>query len=85
MPSSTPIAVVGASGPTGVHLARLLVAESRTVRVVARDESRLRRIFAGLPVEVRALDVGTPHGAARRVPSKVAGSSSTASACLRRR
>lgn len=67
MADSTPIAVVGASGPTGIHLARLLTAEKRTVRVVARDEARLRRVFAGLPVELRALDVGTPTGAARAI------------------
>jgi len=67
MAGSTPIAVVGASGPTGVHLVRLLAAESRTVRVVARDEARLRRVFAGLPVEVRASDVATPAGAARAI------------------
>ena len=32
---------------------------------VARDEARLRRVYAGLPVEVRALDAGTPAGASR--------------------
>ncbi len=37
------------------------------MRVVARDEARLRRVFAGLEVEVRALDVGTPDGAARAI------------------
>jgi len=62
-----PIAVLGASGPTGIHLARLLATSAQPVRVVARDEARLRRVFAGLPVEVRALDVATPEGAARAV------------------
>lgn len=65
--TTAPVAVVGASGPTGIHLARLLIAQSRTVRVVARDEARLRRVFAGLPVDVRAVDVGTAEGAARAV------------------
>ncbi len=67
MTRAAPIAIVGASGPTGIHLARLLATPAQPVRVVARDEARLRRVFAGLPVDVRAVDVATPEGAASAV------------------
>jgi len=62
---TTRVAVLGATGPTGIHLTRLLVADGRAVRVVARSGERLRRAFAGLDVEVRAADLADPEAARR--------------------
>lgn len=52
----TRIAVVGATGPTGIHLARELVQRGRQVRVVSRDRERLRTSFTGLEVEIAPAD-----------------------------
>ncbi len=44
-------AVIGATGPTGIHLARQLVARGTPVRVLSRGASNLERAFSGLEVE----------------------------------
>jgi nucleoside-diphosphate-sugar epimerase len=49
-------AIVGATGPTGVHLARELVRRGWAVRVVSRSQQRLDQMFAGLAVERTAAD-----------------------------
>jgi dihydroflavonol-4-reductase len=49
-------AIVGATGATGIHLARELVAGGAAVRVVSRSASNLERAFTGLDVERRVAD-----------------------------
>ena len=49
-------ALVGATGPTGTHLARELVARGRPVRAISRDRARLERLFGELPVEIVTAD-----------------------------
>lgn len=44
-------AVIGATGPTGIHLARELVARGTPVRVLSRSASNLERAFPGLQIE----------------------------------
>jgi len=48
--------VVGATGPTGIHLAGELLARGMGVRVVARRPEALATAFAGLAVEQRPAD-----------------------------
>lgn len=50
------IAIVGAAGPSGFHLAGELIARARAVRAIGRRREALERAFAGLPVEVAAAD-----------------------------
>jgi nucleoside-diphosphate-sugar epimerase len=50
------IAIVGASGPTGVELARELTGRGVRVRAIARDGARLRARLGPLEVEVREAD-----------------------------
>jgi nucleoside-diphosphate-sugar epimerase len=49
-------AIVGATGPTGLHLALELVARGRAVRAVSRRREHLERVFAGVEVELAAAD-----------------------------
>jgi nucleoside-diphosphate-sugar epimerase len=49
-------AIVGATGPTGVGLARELVGRGRPVRVVSRSRGRLEAAFAELEVEIAEAD-----------------------------
>jgi nucleoside-diphosphate-sugar epimerase len=53
-PSSA--AVIGATGPTGKHLARELVRRGVDVRVISRSDENLERAFAGLDVQRVAAD-----------------------------
>lgn len=55
----TPVLVAGASGFVGSHIARLLVARGRKVRVLLRETSR-RTALEGLPVELVLGDVLDP-------------------------
>ena len=55
----TPVLVAGASGFVGSHIARLLVARGRRVRVLLRETSR-RTALEGLPVELVLGDVLDP-------------------------
>lgn len=50
------IAIVGATGPTGGHLARELQRRGRPVRAISRSMVRLQRSFAGVDVELMAAD-----------------------------
>ncbi len=43
-------AIIGATGPTGIHLARELTGRGVAVRVVSRSAANLERSFAGLDV-----------------------------------
>jgi nucleoside-diphosphate-sugar epimerase len=66
--STVPIrraAIVGATGSTGIHLARELVGRGTPVRVLSRSADNLERAFAGLEVERVAADAADP-GAIRR-------------------
>lgn len=60
-------AIVGATGPTGYHLARELVGRGRAVRVVSRRREHLERVFAGLPVEIATADAMDADSLARAV------------------
>jgi nucleoside-diphosphate-sugar epimerase len=60
-------AIVGATGPTGLHLARELVGRGRGVRVVSRRRDHLEQIFAGLPVEIATADAVDADSLARAV------------------
>jgi nucleoside-diphosphate-sugar epimerase len=50
-------AILGATGPTGRHLVRELLAKAVRVRVVARNSASLARCFAGLDVEQVPADI----------------------------
>jgi len=53
-------AIVGATGPTGFHLARELLRRGRAVRAVSRSRDHLERIFAGSGAELAAADALEP-------------------------
>jgi len=59
--------ILGATGPTGYHLAAALRANGTPLRVVARDMDRLARIFPDAQIEKRADDLGAPDAALRTV------------------
>ena len=46
----TKIAIVGATGPTGIHLVSELRKTVASVRVIARSTDRLARLFPIIPV-----------------------------------
>jgi len=52
----TKIAIVGATGPTGIHLVAELRKTAATVRVIARDVGRLAQLFPEATVEKRSAD-----------------------------
>jgi nucleoside-diphosphate-sugar epimerase len=51
------VAILGATGPTGIHLARTLRMQGATVRAVSRSEANLARAFADPSIEKIAADV----------------------------
>lgn len=51
------IAILGATGPTGIHLARILIAGGAQVRVVSRSADHLERVFGEQPAERVAADM----------------------------
>ena len=53
----TKIAIVGATGPTGIHLATELRPTAATVRVVARGVDKLARLFPDAAVEKSPADL----------------------------
>jgi nucleoside-diphosphate-sugar epimerase len=53
----TKIAIVGATGPTGIHLVAELRRNTAVVRAIARDMDKLARLFPDTAVEKRAADV----------------------------
>lgn len=61
------IAIVGATGPTGFHLARELAGRGRAVRAVSRRREHLERVFAGLEVELAEADALDPTALGRAV------------------
>ena len=52
----TRITVIGATGPTGIHLTRERVRRGRSVRAVSRRLEVLRELFGGEDLEVAAAD-----------------------------
>jgi nucleoside-diphosphate-sugar epimerase len=59
--SDRPVAILGATGPTGRHLGRELVRRGARVRVISRSEENLAEAFRDLDVErttADALDAG---------------------------
>jgi nucleoside-diphosphate-sugar epimerase len=53
----TKIAIVGATGPTGIHLVAELCRHTAAVRVIARDMDKLARLFPDAAVEKRPADI----------------------------
>ena len=53
----TKVAIVGATGPTGIHLAAELRKTAAAVRVVARGMDKLTRLFPDAAVEKRPADI----------------------------
>ena len=53
----TKIAIVGATGPTGIHLVAELRKYTVVVRAIARDLDKLARLFPDTAVEKRATDI----------------------------
>jgi uncharacterized protein YbjT (DUF2867 family) len=56
----TKVAIVGATGPTGIHLAAELRKMTATVRVVARGMDKLARLFPDAVFEKQPADVLDP-------------------------
>lgn len=65
--SPSKAAILGATGPTGIHLTHELLSRGCEVRVVARHESGLQRHFGELAVERVAADMLDPEAAVRAV------------------
>jgi len=59
------VAVVGATGPTGWHLARELTGRGMPVRAVSRSRGHLERAFAGLDIEPAEADALDPEALLR--------------------
>ncbi len=53
----TKVAILGATGPTGIHLAATLRQDGTPVRVVARGMDRLVRLFSETAIEKRPADI----------------------------
>src|SRR5499427_1851109 len=53
----TKIAIVGATGPTGIHLVAELRKTAAAVRVIARDGDKLAQLFPEAAVEKRSADI----------------------------
>ncbi|SDE79193.1 NAD(P)H-binding protein [Rhodospira trueperi] len=63
--SDEPVVILGAGGPVGLHLARLMIDRGRRVRVVGRSEERMTAVFTGLGVEIAPADLSRTEDAAR--------------------
>jgi nucleoside-diphosphate-sugar epimerase len=63
----TKVVIVGATGPTGIHLAAELRKTTATVRVVARGMDKLARLFPDAVFEKRPADVRDPHATLRAI------------------
>ena len=61
------VAILGATGPTGTHLARTLRAQGKAVRVVSRSHDNLARTFGDPAIEKIAADVLTAAEARRAI------------------
>jgi hypothetical protein len=53
----TKVAIVGATGPTGIHLAAALRETTAAVRVIARGMDKLARLFPEAAIEKRPADI----------------------------
>jgi uncharacterized protein YbjT (DUF2867 family) len=53
----TKVAILGATGPTGIHLAARLRQDGTPVRVVARTMDKLARLFPDGTIEKRPADI----------------------------
>src|SRR5262249_34184155 len=56
----TKVAIIGATGPTGIHLAAELHKTGAAVRVVARGMDKLTRLFPDAAVEKRSAEILDP-------------------------
>jgi len=65
----TKIAIIGATGPTGIHLAAQLRKTDAIVRVVARAMDKLSRLFPDTAIEKWAADVLDANATLRAVES----------------
>ena len=65
----TKIAIIGATGPTGIHLAAELRKTDAVVRVIARARDKLSRLFPDAAVEKWAADVFDADATLRAVES----------------
>src|SRR5215831_6331610 len=65
----TKIAIIGATGPTGIHLATELRKTDAVVRVVARASDKLSRLFPDAAVEKWTADVFDANATLRAVES----------------
>lgn len=67
--SSSPhrIAIIGATGPTGFHLATELAGRSYDVRAVSRRRDHLERVFQEANLELREADALDPESTRRAV------------------
>jgi len=61
------VAVIGATGPTGIHLVRELAGRGREVVAVARTQERLEELFGGGGVELATVDALDPEPVGRVV------------------
>jgi nucleoside-diphosphate-sugar epimerase len=63
----TKVAIVGATGPTGIHLAAELRKTTATVRVIARGVAKLARLFPDATFEKQPADILDPDATVRAV------------------
>ena len=61
------VAILGATGPTGIHLANILRRQNMAVRVVSRGAANLQRAFGAPVFEKVAADVLDADAAIRAV------------------
>ncbi len=65
----TKVAIVGATGPTGIHLTAELRKTDADVRVVARAMDKLAQLFPDAAVEKRPADIFDPDATLRAIES----------------
>jgi putative NADH-flavin reductase len=63
----TKVAILGATGPTGIYLAAEWRKRTATVRVVARGMDKLARLFPDAVFEKRPADVLNPDTTLRAI------------------
>jgi putative NADH-flavin reductase len=61
------MAILGATGPTGIHLASALWQSGMPVRVVARSQAKLEQLFRDSAIDKRAADVTDADATARAI------------------
>jgi len=75
----TKVAIVGATGPTGIHLAAELRQTAAAVRVIARGIDKLTRLFPDAAVEKQSADILDADATLRAIDG--CDLATTASAC----